>query len=494
MVKKLAVLAFALGAIFYFLVRVGVTQPPLGFMGDNYLTADKIDIEVGEIVTVQVQSADSGLPPYSFNFIPMRGDFDGNNDQETASNQPDATSPFELISTAQEMATGTLQLRAVHPGNMLLIVSSSTDRTPIPHTWNPPSSNLLSLTVLPPLMETTITTTLNLPEKISDLAWSADGQKLGAMGEQTAYVWKIDGDTAQNRLDLLNTPNEDFGRIVLSPEGDVLYRSIYRTSDDSPAGGQVQHWDMTAGIRLTLWNTEDSASSGKSLQLAINPEGNIVGHLLWLGDAGCPRQDTYFYQWDRATGDQLPTIQLPLPYINEFAYGGSYLALHLVRSLCGPVSADERLIAIYENGIEIKTLPSPGHDGLHQIEFSRDGHYLAGSSYDYNQDYGVTNYVHVWRDFEPAFVFAARDLIGQIAISANSRYLIIPTVNQKYENSQMITYGLRFHVIELATGKEIGRIETDNDDLDDFAISPDGQLLAFATDQQIVILRLSTGL
>jgi hypothetical protein len=86
------------------------------------LTTDTTAVRVGEIITVQMQVMNLGMPLYTISLTPgesLRVLYSGDSAEVVAT----AAAPvFEIVSTVEEIQAGQIRLRAIAPGEALLSV------------------------------------------------------------------------------------------------------------------------------------------------------------------------------------------------------------------------------------------------------------------------------------------------------------------------------------------------------------------------------------
>jgi len=116
------------------------------------LTADRESVMVGDVITVQARTINLGMPQYTFSLNPgvtITVPYGNSGTPSVSPTQPNA--PFEIISTAEELASGLIRLRAVSAGNATLTASASGEaRSPEgAFYWSHGASNPLTLIVIP---------------------------------------------------------------------------------------------------------------------------------------------------------------------------------------------------------------------------------------------------------------------------------------------------------------------------------------------------------
>lgn len=362
--------------------------------------------------------------------------------------------------------------------------------SPVPSPTSPP---------LNPLFPATYDNILHTPEEIVQIAFSPDGSLIAGMGEFKAYLWELNSQKTESYREFSSPYNNyPYGILAISADNKILYRANAYENPDPTVGftvGGIERWDISTGDSIyPIWTAPENYNFGHARHLDFDLEHNIFNYFYQLDDAGCLRTNTYFHQWDAATGKLLPTW-IYFSYYEQllhFASSSSYLAFEIADTVCDPYDPEKRKILVFNTDeISVATLPSPGHDGLHGMKFSPDSHYLAGLGYEFKNR--TWYFLIVWKDFKEVIRMRQLNMMQSFQISPDSRYLYLQIYTKSYPQEGI--YHPQFEVIDLASNDWIATIDLNMWDESQsngipFAISPDGKHLVCASADQIFFIPL----
>ncbi len=342
------------------------------------------------------------------------------------------------------------------------------------------------------------------------LAFSPDGKTLAGcydIGSSGIRLWDVASGRLLYSLSLPEVPGHTAG-LAFSPDGKLLAAADAGNVTGRNWSGAVQLWDVTAGTFLRELPTpgdsvESVAFSADGRWLAAGAESGVHvwdartfeevtgghaghrGHLLRVAVAGnlvaTASDDHTVRLWDAATGKPLRTLRH-----DHWVRG---LALSPDGSTLASSSLDDTL-TLWDTASGKRVYRLPGHGnrgGKRTVAFTPDGRRCLSWGDDFylrawDVKTGKALLEHALRpegvkvpgeDAEPR----DRELFvvqGETAVSPDGKTFVLNAGNH-------------FHVFDVATGKESGKIANEGGNVLSVAVSPDGKhLLASASGKAVL--------
>jgi RNA polymerase sigma factor (sigma-70 family) len=298
---------------------------------------------------------------------------------------------------------------------------------------------------------------------VCSLAFAPDGKTLAsAARDGTIRLW--DPATGKDlRPDDGNQASA--GTIAVSPDG----KTVATAGLDN---NTIVLWEATTGKVIRRIAAPPPAKPDalprfalykeRVWSLAFSPDGKMLA-----SGSG----DTSIYLWNPATGQQIRRLDGHKHWVRSVAFSadGKLLAS----------GSEDKTVALWDPATGQRLRQLAGHDhGVRSVALSRDGKVLAS---------GSEHLVLLW---DPATGKPIPHQAGKLAFDAISmafspdgKYVAVGGGHGSFET----------HVIELATGKEIGRCPH-KDGIWSVAFSPDGKMVAsVGHDHKVFVLDVATG-
>ena len=307
-------------------------------------------------------------------------------------------------------------------------------------------------------------------DPISVVTWAPDGKSFALVSSTTIHIY--DSLTFQV-IQTIETGSSAY-QIAYSPDGTKLAVGSY----DAP----VKIWDIASGSALQTLEGNQNGNTG----LAYSPEGIILG-------TGTYDNEGPITLWDAASGQELRTLCSSSGYF--FAFSPDWLLLATVNG--------HKTIKLWDvtSGEELHTLS--GHtDDIYGITFSRDGSRLASWSADMvikiwevatgneQSTLSVGEYisnVSFLPDGETLVYLANGKPITLWDIASNQVLGTIGAVQQGEgislsPDGEMVLFSGRLgnviKLYDLASGKELRKLDWQSYSVAGLAYSPDGRMVA----------------
>jgi WD40 repeat protein len=307
-------------------------------------------------------------------------------------------------------------------------------------------------------------------DPISAVTWAPDGKSFALVSSTTIHIY--DSLTFQV-IQTIETGSSAY-QIAYSPDGTKLAVGSY----DAP----VKIWDIASGSALQTLEGNQNGNTG----LAYSPEGIILG-------TGTYDNEGPITLWDAASGQELRTLCSSSGYF--FAFSPDWSILATVNRL--------KTIKLWDvtSGEELRTLS--GHtDDIYGITFSRDGSRLASWSADMvikiwevatgneQSTLSVGEYisnVSFLPDGETLVYLANGKPITLWDIASNQVLGTIGAVQQGEgislsPDGEMVLFSGRLgnviKLYDLASGKELRKLDWQSYSVAGLAYSPDGRMVA----------------
>jgi WD40 repeat protein len=293
---------------------------------------------------------------------------------------------------------------------------------------------------------------------IQALAFSPDGKTLAAArANRKIDLWEV---ATGKHAGALAGHAERVTALAFAPDGKTLFTGSFDTT--------VRFWDVAVRKeRRCLGAVKRRVSADDPLihSLAVAPDGNTVA-------AG--RQDGVIVVWDATTGKELRRWSTELSAVMALAFSPDGKAL---------ASAAEHSIRLWDPATGRSRDPCVDrHNWPRRVVFSPDGKVLAVGEY-----FQTVRLYDVSSRRERVCLKPARGWLGALAFSPDGRVLAIVETSRTRDD-----LASRVRLVDVATGKNKGRLPKQRDTIEDVAFSPRGDRLACLCGRELIVWDLAS--